>query len=191
MMAMLTDNSHIRFVLKGTKAECCQELFVTNYPDLLIKDTIVEGASDRILISRELPKDELKLSNFISNGDDFIYHEKSRNLRREFASVLHDECKENLRKTKSEHFLDREMPNFHTYFLGGSNYLTTAGEVAYFYKCRPRLVAAIQAQTCYNALPVEIAQSNYTLTSYTHILKANTGTKLAKIRLKIINTLRE
>ena len=59
------------------------------------------------------------------------------------------------------------MPNFHTYRLGGSNYLTAAGEVAYFYKCRPRLVAAIQAQTCYDALPVEVAQNNYTLTSFT------------------------
>ena len=59
------------------------------------------------------------------------------------------------------------MSNFHTYRLGGSNCLTAFGEVAYFYKCRPRLVAAIQAQTCYDALPVQIAQSNYTLTSYT------------------------
>ena len=114
-----------------------------------------------------MPKDELKLSNFITNRDDYIYHEISRNLHREFATVLHDECKENLRKTKSEHFLDREMPNFYTYRLGGSNYLTATGEVAYFYKCRPRLVAAIQAQTCYDALPVEIARNNYTLTSYT------------------------
>ena len=114
-----------------------------------------------------IPKDELKLSNFITNRDDFIYHEITRNLRREFALVIHDECKENLRKTKTEHYLDREMPSFHTYRLGGSNCLTAAGEVAYFYKCRPRLVAAIQAQTCYDALPVEIAQSNYTLTSYT------------------------
>ena len=59
------------------------------------------------------------------------------------------------------------MPSFHTYRLGGSNYLTAAGEVAYFYKCRPRLVATIRAQTCYDTLYVEIAQNNYTLTSYT------------------------
>ena len=108
----------------------------------------------------------MKLSNFITNQDDFIYHEISRSLRREFASVLHDECKENIRKTKTEHFLDRQMPGFHTYRLGGSNYLTASGEVAYFYKCRPRLVAAIHADTCYDALPVEIAQDNYTLTAF-------------------------
>ena len=165
-VAMSTDSSHVRFVIKGSKVECGQEFLVTNYPDLLIRDTIVDGVPDRNLINRELPKDELKLSNFITNRDDFVYHEITRNLHREFASILYDECKENLRKTRSEHFLDRQMPNFHTYCLGGSNYLTVAGEVAYFYKCRPRLVAAIQAQTCYDALPVEIAQNSYTLTSY-------------------------
>ena len=32
--------------------------------------------------------------------------------------------------------------------------------------CRPRLVAAIRADTCYNALPFEIAKENDTLTFY-------------------------
>ena len=166
-VAMSTDDSHVRFIIKGTKVECGQQFYLTNYPDLLIRKTIVNGAPAPDLITRELPKDELKLSNFITNRDDFVYHEMTRKLRREFASILHDECKENLRKTKTEHFLDREMPNFHTYRLGGSNYLTAAGEVTYFYKCRPRLVAAIHAQTCYDALPVEVASNNYTLTSFT------------------------
>ena len=57
------------------------------------------------------------------------------------------------------------MPGFHTYRLGGSNYLTASGEVAYFYKCHPRLLAAIQAESCC-ALPVEIAHDNYTLTAF-------------------------
>ena len=159
---MSTDSSHVQFVVKGTIAECGQEFLTNNYPDLLIRDTVANGAPDRGLITREL----LKLSNFITNRDDFIYHEISRNLGREFPSVLHDNCKENFCKTKSDHFLDRQMPNFHTYRLGGSNYLTAVGEVAYFYKCRPRLVAAIRSQTCYDALPVEVVQNNYTLTSF-------------------------
>ena len=67
---MSTDNYHVSFVLKGTKTECGQEFLVTNYPDLLIRDTIVDGLPDRNLISRELPKGELKLSNFLTNRDD-------------------------------------------------------------------------------------------------------------------------
>ena len=100
-VALSTDNSHVRFVIKGTKSECGQEFLTTNYPDLLIRDTIVDGVPARNIISRELPKDELKLSNFITNCDDFVYHQITHNLRREFASVIHDECKENLRRTKT------------------------------------------------------------------------------------------
>ena len=92
-VVMSTDNSHVSFVIKGNKAECGQLFLTTNYPDLLIRSTIVEKVPDHDLITRELPKDELKLSNFITNQDDFIYYEISRNLRREFASVLHDECR--------------------------------------------------------------------------------------------------
>ena len=58
------------------------------------------------------------------------------------------------------------MPSFHTYRLDRSNYLTASSEVTYFYKCRPRLVAAIHAESCYDALPVEIAQDNFTLTAF-------------------------
>ena len=163
---MSTDHSHVRFVIKGNKIECDQSFFTTNYQDLLVRSMIVEGVLDRDLITRELRKDELKLSNFITNRDDYIYHEISHNLRREFASVLHDECQENIRQTKTEHYLDCHLPGYHTYWLGGPNYLTAAGEVAYFYKCRPRLVAAIHVDTCYDALPVEMANRNDTLTFF-------------------------
>ena len=163
---MSTDRSHVRFVINGNKIECDQPFLTSNYQDLLVRSTIVEGVFARDLISRPLPKDELKLSNFITNRDDFVYHEISRNLRREFASVLHDECQENIRKTKTEHYLDRQLPGYHTYRLGRPNYLTAAGEVAYFYKCRPRLLAAIRADTCYDALPVELTSRNDTLTFF-------------------------
>ena len=56
-VVMSTDHSHVRFVVKGNKVECGQSFLTTNYPDLLIRNTIVEGVLDRDLISRELPKD--------------------------------------------------------------------------------------------------------------------------------------
>ena len=127
---------------------------------------MVNGVLDGNLVKRTLPKDELQLSNFITNRDDYVFHAINRKLKREFFSVIRDDCRENLRKMKTEHFLERQLPGLHTYRLGGSNYLTAAGEVAYFYKCRPRLVAAICTDTCYDALPVEIASENVTLTTY-------------------------
>ena len=65
-VVMSTDNSHVRFVIKGNRDECSQYFLTTSYPDLLIRSTIVEGVLDRDLITRELPMDELKLSNFIT-----------------------------------------------------------------------------------------------------------------------------
>ena len=165
-IVMSNDQAHVRFVIKGEKDECGQTFLATNYPDVLVRKTMVNGVVDSNLVKRPLPKDELKLSNFITNRDDYVFHAINRKLKREFFSVLRDDCQENLRKTKTEHFLERQLPGLHTYRLGGSNYLTAAGEVAYFYKCQPRLVAAIRADTCYDALPVEIASENVTLTTY-------------------------
>ena len=38
-VAMSTDSYHVHFVIKGSKIECGQDFLVTNYPDLLIRDT--------------------------------------------------------------------------------------------------------------------------------------------------------
>ena len=48
------------------------------------------------------------------------------------------------------------MPEFHTYRLGGDNFLTAAGEVVYTYKCPPVLVRAVETPHCYDALPVQV-----------------------------------
>ncbi len=72
-VVMSTDNSHVRFVIKGNRDECSHSFLTTNYPDLLIRNTVVEGVPDHDLITCELPKDELKLSNFIiTNRDDLL-----------------------------------------------------------------------------------------------------------------------
>ena len=48
---MSTDNPHVWFVIKGNKAECGQSFYTANYPDLLIRSTIVEGVPDCDLIT--------------------------------------------------------------------------------------------------------------------------------------------
>ena len=51
-VVMSTDSSHVRFVVKGTRTECGQEFLTTNYPDLIIRDTVINGAPDRGLNTR-------------------------------------------------------------------------------------------------------------------------------------------
>ena len=45
---------------------------------------MLNGMVDRDLITRPMPKDELKLSTFITNRDDYVYHSMTRTLKREF-----------------------------------------------------------------------------------------------------------
>ena len=100
-IVMSNDQAHVRFIIKGEADECGQTFHTTNYPDVLIRKTMINGVLDRNLVKRPLPKDELKLSNFITNRDDYVFHAINRKLKREFFSVLRDDCQESLRKTKT------------------------------------------------------------------------------------------
>ena len=160
---MSTDQNHVRFAILGKTTECDATYYTTSYPDILVRKITnrklgskrISHASNEVI--RPIPKDEIKISNFITNRDDFIVHYIDKQLTKEFATVLYESCKESLKSLKTEHFLDRNMPGYHTYRLGGANYLTTSGEVVYYYKCKPTLVSAIAADSCYDALPIQIS----------------------------------
>ena len=158
---MSTDGSLVRFILGPTKSECDLKAYTTNYPELMIIDTIAsDGTIKTNLIKRKLPARETKLSAYITNRDDVLYSKTKELIRKEFSIVLQESCKQNLEKTKTRHFLERELPAFRPYRLGGANYLTTAGEVTYFYKCKPVLTMALETGKCYDALPVRIMRKH-------------------------------
>ena len=152
-----TDNSLVRFVIKDSFEICQQRVMRTNYKEIVIADTRnSDGSPKHGLVTRPLPDDKISLSIFITNRDDTLYHKARERIRKEFSSIIRDDCRANLDKTKTQHFLERKMPDFRSYRLGGSNYATTAGEITYFYKCKPRLTVAVETATCFDALPVEI-----------------------------------
>ena len=160
-VVMSTDNSNVRFVLYGRTIACGQTYYTTNYPEILVREASSSAEADipvaiKGIVSRPVPADEVQLSKFIVNRDDFLIHYIDKQIMKEFATVLRDDCLNNLNKLKTEHFLDRKFPGYHTYRLGGSNYLTAAGEVVYFYQCKPVLVSAVQAEKCYDVLPISI-----------------------------------
>ena len=120
-------------------------------------DTLnADGTLKAGLVKRHLPKDKISLSIFITNRDDTLYHHAKEQIRKEFVTIMKEDCHSNLEKSKTQHFLERKMPDFRSYRLGRANYVTTAGELMYFYKCEPNLTVAIETKTCYDALPIEI-----------------------------------
>ena len=157
---MSTDNGRVRFILKGQLTLCDQQVYVTNYKDLYVRDILADGIEAPNIIAKRLPPSEVKLHQFITNRDDFVYHHLSSRLRVEFEQILLDDCHKRFQEAKNEHFLDRKMPDFYTYRLGGPNFMTVAGESAYLYTCESILVTAITADRCYDALPISIADKS-------------------------------
>ena len=152
-----TDNSLVRFVIKDSFKIFRQRAMRTNYKEIVIVDTLnADGTLKAFLVKRPLPKDKISFSIFITNRDDTLYHRAKEQICKEFVTIMKEDCHSNLEKSKTQHFLERKMPNFHLYRLGRVNYVTTAGELTYFYKCEPKLTVTIKTKTCYDALPIEI-----------------------------------
>ena len=152
---MSTDNSLIRFVLKSKTNECRHELIRTNYKDILIMKLFnPDGTPKRGKITRKLPIGEISLATFITSRDDVLYNAAKGLIRKEFNQVIKDECLNAYETAKTDHFLERKMPDYRSFRLGGEHYATVAGEQTYFYQCRPQLLVAQNTDKCYNALPV-------------------------------------
>ena len=155
---MSSDGSLIRLILKGHTEECGLRVIRTNYQELVVTLARNEdGSPKRNLITKDIKDNprNVQLALYISNRDDSLYHTIVSRLRDEFRAVIQDNCQRNLDRAKLTHFLERRMPSFHTYRFGGENFLTTAGEVVYSYKCRPTLVKVLSTDKCYDALPVK------------------------------------
>ena len=159
---MSTDQANVRFIITGEKVECGYKYLTTNYEEILLREVALKASSSsrssKLVgeITRPVPKDEIQISNFVTNRDDYLVNYINLKLIEEFSRVFYDSCKSDLQKLKADHFLDRKLPGYHTYRLGGANYITAAGEIAYFYKCKPTLVSALNAKKCYDALPVDV-----------------------------------
>ena len=155
-VVMSTDQSLLRFILKGQTEVCGLTVKRTNY-DKLFELYNEDGTKKKNAITRKIKPNEISMSLFITNHDDVLYHRLKSQVRDEFQAVLRDDCQRNLDSTKLTHYVERELPGFRSYRLGGANYLTKAGEVAYSYKCKPKLILAMEVSNCYSALPVELA----------------------------------
>lgn len=158
-VAVSTDKSLLRFVLKGNMEYCKRHVTRTNYDNIVLYEANnPDGSRKRDLFKRELPPGSVSLSLFVVNRDDVLYHKLLQQVREEYSAVVADDCRAELEKTKLNHFLEREIPGYRSYRLGGSNYVTAAGEVIYTFKCKPTLVQALESDFCYDALPIRMVK---------------------------------
>ena len=152
---MSRDGSLLRFILKGRTEFCGRTVYRTNYPKLYVFETLNEDGTPKInRFTQKVPTSEVDLGLYITTRDDTLYHRVKAQLRSEFHSVLNNDCMHNYDSLKLNHYIDRKLPGYYNYRIGGANYITASGDVAYTYRCTPVLLRALETKRCYNALAV-------------------------------------
>ena len=155
---MSTDGSLVRVINHGPTSYCGRVVFKTNYPDLFLYPY-----EEPELFTREIRPGEVAITTYISNRDDFLYHDLLNKVEEELNLVLDDDCERNRDDSKFRFWLQHADPGLTTYILGNGTFATTAGEVMYRYRCPPVLVRAQETLGCFQSLPViPVQEGNHT-----------------------------
>ena len=169
---MSTDGSRLRFIETGTihDSDCNRDLLTTNYDNLYLlqlSDTEATPTENSVLGQPELAvesidKDNIKLSLYIAQKDDYVKNELLEAISKEFAHIQKTNCKQQFDNAKFRHYVSRNMNGLSNYMkygnsFGGNSFSITAGEVVYIFQCEPVVVKAVQTRQCFSKLPVKVA----------------------------------
>lgn len=147
---MSTDGSLVRLVLKYQESACDRQVWATNYDNLFLAPI-----PSRNPFRRSIIPESISMSTYVNNRDDFIYSYLVEQIDEEMNDVLMHDCEEMSKRTRQDYFLKHEHPGIVTFILGNGTFATTAGEVLYFYQCRPVAVRAVEHVECFDHLPVQ------------------------------------
>lgn len=149
VVVMSTDGNLVRVIRTDAVTMCDKIVYATNYPDLFL-----HPAGGRTPITRRVHPDEISITMYINNRDDFLYNHLLEAVRDEFQRILLNDCHQKKEATQLRTWLQHADPQLATWTLGGGTFATAAGEVLYTYSCRPILVKAVSADRCFQSLPV-------------------------------------
>ncbi len=152
---MSTDGSLVRLVLQSQESFCDRMVWSTNYDALYLAD-----ADHRSPFTRKLDPISVSMTTFVSNRDDFLYNYLVRQINTELTAVLQHDCEEHRRHTRMDFYTKHSNPGAITYGFGNGTFASSAGEVLYYYQCRPEVVQALQLEECFDALPVSLPTSS-------------------------------
>ena len=148
-VVMSTDGNLVR-VIKGEPVSLCDRVvYSTNYPDLYLYPLTGERP-----FHRHIHPEEVSITMYINNRDDYLYHHLLETVKDEFQKTLTNDCHQKKETNQMRTWLQHTDPKLATWTLGGGTFATAAGEVLYTYACRPMLVKAVQTDRCFQSLPV-------------------------------------
>ena len=146
---MSTDQSLVRLIQRRTVSMCGRIVIATNY-DRLFLYPVERGK----LFERRIRPDEVSVSTFAANRDEYLYFHLASLVASEFRKVLQNDCAQAQSHSRLAFWLQHQQPGMTTLFLGNSTFGTSSGEALYIYACRPTVVRAIVSKECFRGLPV-------------------------------------
>ena len=94
------------------------------------------------------------MHTYVQNRDDVMYHKLTDAIKREFLRTQRESCRRNVNMAKLSQYVSRLEPSTSSFSFGSNVFATTSGEVFFYLSCRTTVVRALEAQHCFDALPV-------------------------------------
>ena len=158
---MSTDGNLVRLIEEDQETICGRLIRGTNYPELYLAD-----ADSRRPFSRRVDTSSISMSTYVNERDDYLYNQMIDQINRELKNVLTKNCEDRRTKARQDYFMQHENPGIVTYGFGNGTFAATAGEVMYYYVCKPEVVTAKELDQCYDALPVALAYDSPLIKSF-------------------------
>ena len=143
------DGSLVRAVITGTTILCDRIVHMTNYAGLYLYET-----NKPRQFTRHIDPSEGRLSIYVKNRDDFLFHHVLEKVEQEMNAFLENNCRNQESNNRVDFFLRRMQPGLVTFALGNGTFASGAGDTLYRYVCQPILVVAQDSAHCHEALPV-------------------------------------
>ncbi len=157
-----TDGTHIR-LQKGPPFSYCGALVhATDFTDLYLTSELQHTP-----YRRRIHEDQVSIATYSNAKDSYLYGEMGKNMVRALRALREQQCKAN-KKTKTGRYAARAaeqgaVMNGETASLGRDQFVTSAGEAWYQYRCKRIMVTARTTNDgmCYNSLPVTMGEEDY------------------------------
>ena len=105
---------------------------------------------------RKIHHSEISTSTYVRNRDEYLAHYLIERIGEEFSNVLERNCQEQQRQDRRMFYLRYHYPGLTTWATGNATFATPAGEILFLYDCKIVQVHAVEDESCYTSLKVEL-----------------------------------
>ena len=163
LVSLTKDAANFRLQLHGIRNECSRQIRLTQHDGLyvlplehLVTDTAAWGEP----IPRALPDDNVKISLEVSQLASYTWYKLADQATKEFDAILEAECQMKQSKALTDHILEQTAPGLLAQTYRNGTFAARAGEVSYLYTCESVIVQPVEAEHCYDKLPVQFGDTS-------------------------------